>query len=448
MRMDDQSKNSNLPIGWTTKKADMLAGDNASAVEGDTDEATVSEVVNMVDNMEVTAADRSDDEELEYDDLQEVVFNPDDDCEPSGEEDGDDEMESETIPEINRIEDNATAIFSGHQDSVYCIDLGPGAELAISGDGDNTAFIWKVSDGSTLHKLTGHTDSVVDCGFNMDGSIVATASYDSTVRTWDVGTGAFRYLLSGPSTEIEFMQWHKKANIILAGSQDSTAWVWNANTGECISVLAGHTDSVTCGCFTPNGKRALTGSLDKSIRLWDPKSSSCLHVFSGHQWATTPTLSIACSSSKRLVAVGGLHGTLRVVSLESKRVVYSVDPENPNEFALDDMYSVESVDFCETHPFLLCASTDGFVRIYDMSSSTCRFQCEHVNSAITKAEFLPGSPLFVSACEDGMTRLWDARNGSCLRIITSHEALVTGFSIGDGVIASVSDDRKCRVNTI
>lgn len=52
----------------------------------------------------------------------------------------------------------------------------------LTGSGDDTAHLWRLSDASPLHVLRGHTDTVVAVALNHDASLAATASYDATVK--------------------------------------------------------------------------------------------------------------------------------------------------------------------------------------------------------------------------------------------------------------------------
>lgn len=399
--------------------------------------------------------------ELGADDIEEVVFDEQNDRPPSDdEEDGDqadmeDEEDQEDQADTGRkapreaVPDSACAVFTGHSDSVYCVDISPDGSLAVSGGGDDVGYIWETATGNVLHKLPGHTDSVSDCSFNFDGTLAATAAYDSTVKIWDARTGALSRTLEGPSTEIEFITWHSKGNVILAGSEDATAWIWDASTGNCLSVLAGHETVLTCGAFTPNGKRALTGSLDGSVRLWDPKTSMCTHSFTGHDWHQAGVVSLACSAEKPIMAAGGQDGTVRLASLEQKRVIASLSHssgvgQGGQADGNEEPSSVEAIAFCSAQPFFAAGGTNGALKIFDLNTQTCRQELQH-EDAVVGAAFVDGSHMLVSASADGTSRLWDSRTGQCARILTGHRNMILGLAVRGNVSISSSDDHTCRV---
>ncbi len=81
-------------------------------------------------------------------------------------------------------EDNSIQHFTGHEGPVYAVSAHPTAPLAVSGGGDDAGYIWDVTDGEMIVKLTGHTDSVDAVAFSSDGEMVSTGGMDGKVRVW------------------------------------------------------------------------------------------------------------------------------------------------------------------------------------------------------------------------------------------------------------------------
>lgn len=105
-------------------------------------------------------------------------------------------------------EDNSIQHFSGHEGPVYTVSVHPTAPLAVSGGGDDVGYIWNVTDGEIVVKLTGHTDSVSVAGFSSDGEMVSTGGMDGKVRVWrrvgkeNYNTWEFLTELQGPDEVI------------------------------------------------------------------------------------------------------------------------------------------------------------------------------------------------------------------------------------------------------
>jgi len=146
-------------------------------------------------------------------------------------------------------ENNSVQIFAEHQGSVFTVSGHPTEPLAASGGEDDLGYIWDITDGEVIVKLTGHTDSVTCTGWSSDGEMISTGGMDGKIRIWrrvgreNYRTWEFLTELQGPDEVmvylyyvsemdnvylifLKFLRWHPKGNVLLAGSRDSTVWLW------------------------------------------------------------------------------------------------------------------------------------------------------------------------------------------------------------------------------
>lgn len=122
---------------------------------------------------------QDDDEEYKYIQEGDIFAEIDQGDEPMDEDDDAGGLTEDVV-----WEDNSIQHFSGHEGPVYTVASHPTAPLAVSGGGDDFGYIWDITDGSTLVKLTGHTDSVTAAAFSSDGEMVSTGGMDGRVRVW------------------------------------------------------------------------------------------------------------------------------------------------------------------------------------------------------------------------------------------------------------------------
>ncbi|KAH9037803.1 ribosome biogenesis protein Sqt1 [Lactarius pseudohatsudake] len=359
-------------------------------------------------------------------------------------------------------EDNSIRHFAGHEGPVYAVAAHPTAPVAASGGGDDSGYIWDVTDGETIVKLTGHADSVTATAFSSDGEMVSTGGMDGRVRVWrrvgtdDYKTWEFLTELQGPD-EVMWLRWHPKGPVLLAGSNDSTVWLWQLPSGNTMQVFAGHTGPVQCGDFTPDGKRIVTACGDNTLIYWDPRSPTPLFKLTGQdaRFDLGGITSLAVNPASTVAVVGGANGGVRVVGLSKGEVISALGShaEEQSVEAIVFVNIVGAVDGSSAPAApvgagtVVTGATDGKVCIWDLSTNRLRTTLEH-KDAVTSLLVHPTKPhLVISSSADHTLRTWDARAGALVREHKGHQELINGAALGRNgeIVVSAGDDGACLV---
>jgi len=381
---------------------------------------------------------------------------PDDGGHPMDEDDEAADHVGDLHTDGSEIKNNSLQHFPNHNGSVFAVSCHPTEPLAASGGEDDLGYIWDITDGEVIVKLTGHTDSVSNAAFSADGEMIATGGMDGKVRVWrrvgkeNYRTWEFLTELQGPD-EVMWLRWHPKGAVLLAGSNDCTAWLWQLPSGNTMQVFAGHTGPVQCGEFTPDGKRIVTACAEGTLIYWDPRSPTPVFKLTKQdaRFDLDGITSLAVNHSSTLAVVGGTSGSVRVVSLSKGEVVGALGGHTEGE-------SVEAVQFVDLFGtasgpgVVITGGTDGKACIWDVSTMRLRATLEH-QDAITSviAHPAPKSHLIITASADKALRTWDARTGALIKEHTGHHGPVLGASLGlqGSVVVSAGDDGVCLVFT-
>ncbi|KAG6877803.1 hypothetical protein C0993_003777 [Termitomyces sp. T159_Od127] len=370
--------------------------------------------------------------------------------------DEDDDDGGEPGESSGPVHNNSVQIFPEHRKSVFTVAGHPTQPLAATGGEDDLGYIWDITDGEVIVKLTGHTDSVTSIAWSSDGEMVSTGGMDGKIRIWRrVGTENYRNWefvteLQGPD-EVMFLRWHPKGGVLLAGSNDSTVWLWQLPSGNTMQVFAGHSGPVNCGEFTPDGRRIVTACADGTLIFWVPRSPTPVFKLTPQdgRFDLDGITSLKVNPSSSLAVVGGAGGGVRVVSLNKGEVVATLGGHTEGE-------SIEAIEFVNLPGVgagagvAVTGATDGKACIWDLSTMRLRATLEH-SDAITKllAHPAPKGYLLVSASADKTLRTWDARTGALVREHTGHKAAVLDASLGleGSVVISAGDDGFALVFT-
>jgi ribosome assembly protein SQT1 len=253
-----------------------------------------------------------------------------------------------------QLQNDSTAHFDAHQDSIFCITQHPrDPAFVATGAGDDTSYVFRtdpappLSDPSSsraslpvIAKLSGHNDSVNALTFSLpDGTYLITGGLDGRLRVHS--TSDDNYSLVAETHEVPEINFilpcphPSHPNTIALGASDGSVWVYTidaADTAAPLQIVQAyylHTESCSAGAWTPDGTLLATVSEDASLYVWDvfgeaavagvidPQSQSVVGLTAEDQrFAVTGGLfSVAIAPNGTFAVVGGAGGMIRAVGL-------------------------------------------------------------------------------------------------------------------------------------
>ncbi|KAG5634537.1 protein with putative role during mitosis [Sphagnurus paluster] len=270
------------------------------------------------------------------------------------------------------------------------------------------------------HVLTGHRSPVTRVAFHPQYSIIASASEDATVKIWDWETGEFERTLKGHTKAIMDVEFDHKGHLLVTCSSDLFIKIWDSqNEWKNTKTFPGHDHSVSAVRFMPGDQYIVSASRDRTIRVFDIASTHLVRTISGHaEWVRC----VVPSDDGRLLASGSKDHTVRVWDSQTG--------ESKLELRAHE-HDVEVVAF---------APVAAYPAIQNLTE---KLQPGHDNWVRALA-FHPSGKYLLSASDDKTIRVWELSTGRCMKTVDAHNHFVTTLAWGrqstSGVTGAANGD--------
>jgi len=186
---------------------------------------------------------------------------------------------------------------------------------------------------------------------------------------------------------------HPRKAILSTGSDDNTCKIWMLMNGELLITFQ-MSDWVACTAFHPGGNYVAAGSADNTVCLWNLTS-----------------------------------------------------PESAPSIYREHTQPIWSIDFNDTGDFLVSASMDHSLKLWDCNTARSRSSFRgHVDS-VNSCKFQPYANCFISGSGDKTVSLWDMRTNQCVQTLYGHLNAVNNvaFNLKADTVASCDADGVVKI---
>ncbi|CAH8861079.1 unnamed protein product [Trichobilharzia szidati] len=385
------------------------------------------------------------------------------------------EEHMDVVQEFTPPQDDTFQLFSGHKESVFCVDFDCTGQYLVSGGQDHIAIIWNVATGVAEFICQGHEDSVHCVKFSPDGAYLCTGDMAGSIRVWlkplksvenslewklltTLNTGDLLWIRwwSPPVNSIIMKSKVDNAGlpnpaVLLAGDEDGlvTAWPVKANLTNTNSA-ASHAK-----CLSGTGQPAIDAVIlpssmytdkpklavlykDGDLRVWDLKTESqitSLQLFSTHSslstlcrdlevyqlislspQSLTASSTVMNSSESDVFLITG-NGFICPVSLKHTTEMLDSRLKVLDVIKTEDDGSVEALSCSWTHPLFAFGTVTGILGICDTQTLSIRQKWIYIDEddgqpiGITSLCWSRYKPIFFTTTVKGSLVAWPGISG-------------------------------------
>jgi WD40 repeat protein len=291
-------------------------------------------------------------------------------------------------------------ITSAHKDRVEVVNLSDDDMFLLTGGKDKRAKLWDIK-GNLITTFIGHTKTVKSAKFYpADRQIIITAGEDDSIRIWNLN-GSLKRTIKGNQKGINAVDFAE--NQIISAGNDGTIKKWTLK-GKLLSIIKAHEGRIETIRFNKDNATLVTaGQEDGTVKFWKTPEQHEISLV-GHKKSVN---SVRFSPNSKILATASSDGTIRLWDLTGKQI--KSFPSNPEKIK----GGFESVRFIDNGKYLATGGViDGKVRIWDLDGNmkvefdTKQNGIHSINISDYDNKYAPSDRIFSTTGNDKTVKLW------------------------------------------
>ncbi len=176
-----------------------------------------------------------------------------------------------------------------------------------------------------------------------------------------------------------------------------------------------------------------SGGDNKVIDLWNLETNTHEQIITDHSKSIR---SLACSYGGQLLASASLDGNAEIWNLETKQQKHKLTAHT------DSLYGIS---FSSDDAILATSGANGIIRLWSAETGEPHGKpLKGHKGVVFSSRFIENDKRLVSAGEDKDLRIWDIESGKTLLFLQEHTSSVTGVTVHEDTIFSVSNDMSAK----
>lgn len=184
---------------------------------------------------------------------------------------------------------------------------------------------------------------------------------------------------------------------LVSSSLDNWILLWNITSKEYKPVIlqSKRPSKVNEVSISPNGNLISSAKSDGVLEVWDNSNNWKGHTYFSIKTSSFPLKTCHFSCDNKLIAVGSDDKTVKIVNVNEKKTVLSLDSHEN---------WVKSVRFSVDSQLVLSSGDDKTSKIWDVNKEKMILNFDHPGF-VNSVRFYPDDSCFASACFDKKIRV-------------------------------------------
>jgi WD40 repeat protein/Tfp pilus assembly protein PilF len=311
----------------------------------------------------------------------------------------------------------------------------PDGRLLAACSGDGVVRLWNVGDGTLWRQMDGHSKSTrkmaFQVAFSPDGKLLASAGSDGSCRVYDCQTGEEELAITGYG-DLRRVAFSPDGRYLAFSSLGDALMIRDLTQPDAQPVVSRqYNGRINAFAYSPEGRRIAVAGMDGSVRILSLANlrtsageQKTLHVHTGH------VLGLAFSPDGRVLATGGIDRTVKLSDAQTDAAPDNVRVSGTGffhrlAFTPDGDRLLLPSGYNTGSPGSGARALAG----WDFKTSAAMKYIQGHTGWLTDVAVSPDGKLFATSSEDQTARLWDAATGAELRKLRGHAAAVTSVAI-------------------